>query len=197
MKLRTNKDELIELRSQNIFLDNDFLSLIFSDEEILENTVNTIPGHFYIDPFVKFEFLRDVFDPEKRATKQKFVDVFNSMPNHPDMYRRIHIQALELSQIYASQRKAKGVSLVDLMLGAQLVQSAGYAYIITGNRKDFPPILFDLVTVLNYEQADDSIRAISILKANTENYKYYKQKLDEITKAQMQKIDEDLSKRQK
>jgi predicted nucleic acid-binding protein len=189
MKLRVNLAELPSIKGKAVFIDNDYLSILYSDEEIFEQTLKNIPGDFYIDPFVKFEFLRDVFDPEIRAAKEKFVDGFNVMPDHPELYNQNKEFALELSQIYASQKKAVGVSLVDLLLAAQLVKYSPNVLLITGNRKDYPAILFDLVTVLSYEQNNDSVRSISVLTLNTNNYSFYKQKLAEIKRKEIQKIE--------
>lgn len=182
MKLRVNKEEVGALKGKAIFVDSDFLGVLYSDEEIFEETLKTLPGNLYIDPFVRFEFLRDVTDLQKRINKQTFLNgkVFNPAISHPELYIKVRDIAINLSYIYASQNKAKGVSIVDLMLAAQLIRSPNDSIILTGNRKDYPSIIFDAVTILNYEPKDDNVRSITALKLNKDNYEYHKQNLENI-----------------
>lgn len=45
------------------------------------------------------------------------------------------------------------------------------AVLITGNKRDFPSIIFDVITVLNIEQkGDGSIRSFCVVKFNKDKF---------------------------
>ena len=56
------------------------------------------------------------------------------------------------------------------MLASVLMYLNGKSVLITGNKKDFPSCVFDIVSVLNFEAADGNVRAISIIKFNQEKF---------------------------
>ncbi|MEY2664738.1 MAG: hypothetical protein RIT04_546 [Candidatus Parcubacteria bacterium] len=195
MHLRINKTEIEELKSINhVLVDSDYLSMMYSNETIFKETYKLFGNKLTLDPFIKFEFLRDVFEPQIRANKELFINskIFNSLPDHPELYVQVKNYAIELSQIYASQSKAKGVSLVDLMLAGQLVRTHDSAVILTGNRKDYPMIIFDTVSILNVEiPREDKVRGISLIKLNRLNLDSYRDKLEKMK----QKISSEISKK--
>ena len=73
-----------------------------------------------------------------------------------------------LSKIYSHKGHTKNtkMSLVDLFLGARCMMHASSTMIITGNKKDFPNSVFDIVAVINIEQNDGNIKPYTILKFN-------------------------------
>ncbi len=102
------------------------------------------------------------------------------MPDHQEVYLQTRKIALELSSIYASQKKAQGASLTDLFLAAQLAKTGDKCALLTGNRKDFPSIMFDVVSIFNIETNEDGIKSFSLLKLNDTNYQKYKENLAKI-----------------
>ncbi len=157
-------------RNKYIFLDNDFLGIIFSSEEILRQSIKVLTGYRTIDPFTKFEFLRDVFLPEIRDKKEEFISnpIFSPVIEHQEIFKKINNNALILSRLYSHQGKS-GASLVDLLLAANLMLYRE-AILVTGNKKDFPDFIFDLVGVMNFEEKSGNIKAISIVKFNSTKF---------------------------
>jgi hypothetical protein len=155
-----------------IFLDNDFLGSIFADSELLAHALPVLDGYRVIDTFTRLEFLRDVWDPRIRTLKEEFVDsdiFFPSINDHQYIFGMVKANALALSRIYALNKRP-GASLVDLLLAGTLMLYPD-AVLVTGNKKDFPSFLFDLVAVINYEQKDGNIRAISVVQFNAKKFK--------------------------
>lgn len=170
--LRVNEAEQGEVIGKYKFLDNDFLSLLFYDEDLFVESLQFLGGNFLIDAFTKFEFLRDVFQPEIRTNKETFISndrVFADAELHHEIFRSLHANTLLLSRLYAHKKKA-GVSPVDLLLAAQLMRRSTSSVLVTGNKKDFPSFMFDTVTVMNYEQKDGSFKAISVVKFNSDKF---------------------------
>jgi len=167
-----NKDALA---GRYIFLDNDFLSVIFSDGDALEDVLNLTEGSAFlmIDALTRFEFLRGVFLPARRAIAERFVDneeAFMPAAEHPTIQKSIRDNSLILSNLYAHQ-KCEGASTVDLFLAGRVMLHAPKALIITGNRKDFPGFLFDIAGVLNYDvEKSGQVRAYSVIEFNKDKY---------------------------
>ena len=70
---QSNPAEIIKNKA-GVFADNDFLSLIAEDKELLKETLSLLSGKkLYLFPFSEFEFLRDVFLPKQRILKEEFV----------------------------------------------------------------------------------------------------------------------------
>lgn len=68
------------------YLDNDFLSLLFSDSDVFTDIESlTKRGSVYVDPRTRFEFLREVFLLEQRSLKERFLDnnLFQKNEDHP------------------------------------------------------------------------------------------------------------------
>jgi hypothetical protein len=177
--------DLIKKSVDYVFIDNDFLGMMYSSPEVLKITISIFNGKILLDPYTRFEFLRDVFDAKIRANKEIFIDssIFGSTEDHAEVYKQLKEFAMELSQIYASQGKAKGVSLVDLLLASQLLwRSKHRVAILTGNRKDYPFIIFDTVCILNVENqnAKDEVRPISLIMLNNKNLTHYQSVLKKI-----------------
>lgn len=108
--------------------------------------------------------------PKQKELKEEFINnpLFESIPDHQEIYKKVQINALLLSQIYAHQNQ-HGASIVDLILGARLMQSHYSSLVITGNRKDFPSCVFDNVAILNLEQSNGTVQPFYIVEFNAKN----------------------------
>ncbi len=176
----SNLKNLSKLEGDYIFIDNDFLSALFHNEDLLRETLEVfVKNYFVIDPFVQFEFLRGVFLSKQLELKINFVtnkEVFSPADDHQEIYNKLRINAVILSQIYEHQNqksksKSKGSSsFVDLFLASRLMDKSLSSVLITGNKKDFPTCVFDALGVLNHERADGDMQAFSILRFNREKF---------------------------
>lgn len=161
MKILTDSDTLRKkINGRYIFIDSDFLGQLFAYEEILEQFIALVPDSLLIiDPYIELEFRRDVFLPKQRTLKEQFINnaLFQPIPEHQEIYKKVKINALLLSQIYAHQNE-HGSSLVDLFLAGRLMLTSHTSFIITGNRKDFPNCIFDNVAILNIENIKGTVQ---------------------------------------
>ena len=173
--------------SNYLLLDNDFISELFRDSEILKEFLSIYKETiFLIDPLIKFEFLRDVFEPKQRRIKKAFISQSIFLPIYDTQEDTVKLRenAMLLSIIYSHKghnRNSK-ISLVDLFLGSRCMLNAPSLQVITGNKKDFPTSVYDIIKIINIEQNDGIIKPYSLLKFNKEKFnKYYKevQKLEE------------------
>lgn len=167
-----------DLKGQYIFFDSDFLGVIFSDPELLKESITLIDGFRVIDGFTRLEFLRDVWLPEIREKKEEFLnsDIFCPIMEHQELFKQIKENALELSRLYAHENnsgKKGSVSTVDLLLAGTLMFYPN-SILVTGNKKDFPSCIFDTKGVFNFEQGDGSMRAISLVKFNQDKFETQK-----------------------
>lgn len=154
-----------------VFCDNDFLSVLAQDVTLLLQALELFPDKLCLDPFTQMEFLRSVFLPEQREVKEKLIDkAFSLAENHQEILLKIMKSAMDLSRLYAYKSQGTGASLVDLLLAGRMATVAYTMYLATGNSKDFPSCIFDTISIINFEQNDGSIRAISIKKFNKEKY---------------------------
>src|SRR6266404_7284209 len=104
MKLFTNKDATDSSAGLYILIDNDFLSEIFWDEDVLKEFINTFEkNYFLIDPLTEFEFLRDVYEPKQRKLKKAFIakSLFFPVPNRQEIFLKLWDNAMLLSTIYS------------------------------------------------------------------------------------------------
>jgi hypothetical protein len=166
-------------QKQLILADSDFLGIIFEDKEILDEVVNLLGGkQISLYPLTEFEFLRDVFVSKQRTIKEEFIskDLFAHLPEdaHVKIFYKLLENALILSKIFAHQsQKAKQrntSSFVDLMLAGLLMYLREKVVLVTGNKKDFPSCIFDLISVLNKEEQDGSIRSICVIVFNESGF---------------------------
>ena len=161
MKLLVDESASSKFTGKNIFLDNDFLSAIFGDEELFKNTLAFFSrGFLTIDSLVKFEFLRDTYLPPQRKLKEAFISksIFAPVTNHNDIFLRIQNNALLLSKIYThtNQPNCKP-SFIDLMLAGRMMFHENVGVLVTHNKKDFPSCVFNIETVLNAERTKDAV----------------------------------------
>lgn len=201
MNLRVNESDRKEIAKINcVFVDNDYLAMMYDSPEILAETVRIFSGKLTVDPFTRFEFLRDVFYPKIRATKELFLEskVFWMMPDHPELYNAVRQHAIKLSYIYASQGKGKGASFPDLILAGQLVRTGEYATILTGNRKDYPSIIFDVVSILGIDKPEsDEVKSVTLLKLNRGNLKKHEANLAKMDSQTLEEVRTDLERLKK
>ena len=94
--------------------------------------------------------------------------LFLPLPNRQETFLKLQENALLLSKIYSlkGHNKNTKISLVDLFLGAREMLSAGTTFIITGNKRDFPNSIFDVITVISIEQNDGGMKPYTILCFN-------------------------------
>ncbi|MFA6503124.1 MAG: hypothetical protein WCT45_02620 [Candidatus Paceibacterota bacterium] len=165
--------EAEQLKDKYIFLDNDFLGIIFEDEELLKSSLTFIDGYRVIDGFTRIEFLRDVWLPEIREKKEQFLnsELFFPVSEHQELFKQTRENAIELSRLYAHNNPGRkgGVSTVDLLLAGTLMFYRK-SILVTGNKKDFPSCIFDTIGVLNFEQKDGHMRAISFVQFNSDKF---------------------------
>jgi len=176
MSFHVNENISNTLKGQYLLLDNDFLAVMFSDEKDYSYLVKLLASSYMVvDQLTVFEFLRDIYVPEQRQVREKFIandQLFLPTPKHSDIFSKIQDNALILSKIYAHHRNKHGASpsLVDLFLAARVMLTRGKYLIITGNKRDYPNILFDTVEILTLESADGSLQPFAVLKFNLKNF---------------------------
>ncbi|MBU1085752.1 MAG: hypothetical protein ABIJ43_03025 [Candidatus Beckwithbacteria bacterium] len=162
-----------------VYLDNDFLSALFKDEELLKQVNDVLSGgNLLIDPFTKFEFLRGTYIPKEVKTSKDFIEQpgFITAPNRQEIFLKIQENALLLSTIYSHKNISKkknsgGLSIVDLFLAGRLMLNWSKTVLITGNKKDFPRCVFDVLGVINFEQeGDGSMRVYSLVQFSKEKF---------------------------
>lgn len=162
-----------KIAGKYLYLDTDFLSKILDDGEALKSfVVLTNRSYIVIEPNIKFEFLRNVYLPEKRMALEKFIDndeLFYRAIDHQTIFSQQRANALTLSYVYA-QNGCKSASLVDLFLAGRALIENPRALIVTGNRKDFPSTIFNAIGYLNYEERDGQIRAFAVLEFSKGKY---------------------------
>ncbi len=162
-------EEIINKR--RVLLDTDFISTISKDEEAFDDFRKLTDGksELLIDPFTRFELLRHVFKVGRRLILEQFlaIDIFIPAETHPTVFLPILENSLKLSWVYA-HNGCTTASPVDVIVASRSIFQK--ALIITGNRRDFPNVLFKLVGVINYEEGN-STRAYSILEFDQDGYK--------------------------
>lgn len=164
------------LRGRYVYLDNDFLSVLFEDEDALESLLElTRSAHLLIDPNTRFEFLRSVFLSTRRELLEKFIDnddLFIPAPDHQDIFKQLRVNALTLSYLYA-HNNCTSASFIDLFLASRIMLQHPKSVVITGNRKDFPSSIFKCLGILNYQvekDGKDCVRAFWVLTFDKDKY---------------------------
>ena len=161
-----------ELKQKYIFIDNDFLSILFHKENVFIDTIELFnTNKFIFDPFTKFEFLRDIFVPAQYNIKEQFLNkkIFNEAQDHPEIYHKLKDNAIILSRIYAHNNTKTKSDVVDLFLASRIMYHQNYL-LITGNKRHFPSCIFTTIAVLNVESEDSGVQAFSIIKFDKEKF---------------------------
>lgn len=169
-----SNNNLTVLNGKYIFVDNDFLKFLFDDEINLREGLNSFPkSYLSVDPLIRFEFLRDVYLPSQFEIKNKFIStegVFHPAISHNEIFDKIKDNALLISKIYAHKIGGGGWSTIDLLLAGRAMHYWNTSAIITGNKKDFPSIIFDTLGIINYETSNNQIKTFCIIKFNKEKF---------------------------
>ena len=191
MKFYLNEKDISSIKDIFVFVDNDFLGILFSDGEALTQISELFLNCFIIDPLIKFEFLRDIFLPTQRIIKEEFISnshFFYPAENHQEVFKKVQGNAIYLSQIYSHNNTSAKPSIADLFLAGRLMNYAERSVLITGNKKDFPNCVFSTLTVLNYEQeGDNSIKSFPVIKFDISKFKGCETKLLNVQKALIKK----------
>lgn len=178
-----SESDFSALSGKYIFLDNDFLGKLYSDEYVLAQCIDKFKtSYLAIDDFNKFEFLRDVFLPQQRTLKEQFLslEIFYPVEFHQETLRKIYDNALLISQIYSHANHNKGWGTVDLLLAGRIVYHYKNSVLITGNRKHFSSVLFDTVGLLNTESQDGTVQTFYIIALNKEKFDKAVEKLNRL-----------------
>lgn len=169
--LNSNLQKLLD--KKYIYLDNDFLSELFSNREsVFVQFADIVKGgSVFIDIHTEFEFLRDVISPVDRKIKENFLssEIFNLTNNHQEVMTQIQANALIFSKVYAHQHKSSGIGYVDLHLAARIMHLYSVSILITGNKKHYPCV-FDTVDVISIEQGDDTVQSYYVLAFNKKKF---------------------------
>lgn len=152
-----------------IFLDNDFLGVLFHDaDSLIDLSKISKKGYLIVEPLTEFEFLQSVFHPKQRDLKEKFLEIFYPATDHQTIFTQQRKNALTLSYLYA-HNGCVGVGVVDLLLASRALIHTN-ALIVTGNKKHYPAVLFDTIGILNSEQRDGTIRSFPVLAFSQSKY---------------------------
>ena len=176
MRIFTDKETLkANVNGKQIFIDNDFLGLLFEHEDVLRQFIELLPDCILvIDPFIELEFRRDVFLPKQRILKEEFVNgpIFLSISDEQEIYKKVRTNTLLLSQIYAHQKEndKNTASLVDLLLAARVMFATNPSLILTGNRRDFPSCIFDTIAILNLESKNGIAQPFYLVEFNPDKF---------------------------
>jgi hypothetical protein len=161
-----------------IFLDTNFIKALFDEEGLLEFSLKFFDGAtFIIHPLVKFEFLRDIYIPEQKEIKEKFVSqevVFFPEETNNEIARKAENRAMILSSIYRHQKdKYKNdpkPSYVDLTLASRVGDNPKKYFILTQNKKDFPICIFDVLATIMVEKDSGEVPTYFLLKFNEQKF---------------------------
>jgi len=177
--------KISEIKDKNIFLDNDFLGILFGSEDFFSEFLGIFPRVlFLIDPLTVFEFMRDIFIPKQRELREKFIyidKIFAVVPNHHENFEAIQKNALLLSKICSHENVKSNPGVVDLFLAGRVMMHADNAVLITSNQKHFPRFLFEVVSVLNYvDEKSEDTKVFYFLKFNKNKFQDCSTSLEEI-----------------
>jgi hypothetical protein len=164
---------------QQIYLDADMLGVLVRDKtgEQANQFFGLFAGAtFIIHPLIRFEFLRDIFVPKQRAIKEDFIDDkewFVHDVDHQEVHVKVRDRAMDLSQIYAhagQKTRHTGWSTIDLILAARVGTGNKDTLLLTGNRKDYPSVVFDQLATIVFSNSDDSQSVFTLLRFNADAY---------------------------
>jgi len=159
------------VRNRYLFIDNDFLNLLFKSEEFLEGFFKVYQAAFlHYDSLTGLEFLRDIFVQKERVVREQFLSlgIFLPATQHQSIFRQVSDNALILSKIYA-RNKHKPQTLDLLLAGKVMIYDPDRYLLITGNKKHFPECVWDLQTSISFYEPERYLN-FSILKFNKEKF---------------------------
>lgn len=158
-----------------IFVDNDVLTELQNNPELVESLTTALNSRkLYLHPLTEFESLRDIPFLETRLIKERFLN----SPLFKKISRELYVEflpkftdnALLLSSIYTLKQYKGDSSYVDLMLAGMLISLSDKGALLTGNAKDFPRCVFDVLSVINVDQEDGHMKAFCIVGFNKEKF---------------------------
>lgn len=155
MPLLVASAENAPIVGKNIFFDNDVLLNISTDEELLKEIFQLLNGsYFMIDPLTELEFMRGVIYSDEITIKDQFIKTaFEIAVNHQEQFRKIQENHILLSRIYrTNKQQGKNASFVDLSLAGRIMMNYSNSLLLTCNKVDFPPCVFDIARVFVYEK---------------------------------------------
>lgn len=174
------------LASKQLLLDNDFLSFVFSKEEIFTELPNIFShSSLIIDPLTEFEFLRDIYLPAERVLREQFIQspLFVPAINHQQIFKQIQVNALFLSKLYAHGNNKCKPSTIDLLLAGRAMLYKDNLYLVTGNKKDFPSQVFDIKGIISVDREGFSgIKTYSVLGFNQDKYEKAYEKYNKMSR---------------
>jgi len=183
--LHISANESRGFKGRYVYLDNDFLSVLYKNEGVFVSIIKLFHESFlFVDPLTKFEFLRGIYVPGEKGLMEEFIDGFEMATNHNDVFQNLQKNALDLSLIYSHKGRTQGVSTVDLLLAGRIMHNKQTnPLLITGNRKDFPSFIFDTKTILNIESTKtDEVKTFSVIEFNKNKFDECKKDLEKVSK---------------
>lgn len=161
------------IKGKYIFLDTDFLNVLFHNTDVLKQITNlTTDSFLHIDELTQFELLRGVFEPKKVQMLTDFMenDSFIPIHFHQTQFQQIKNNAITLSRIFSMKAKSKTSSLADLYLAGRVMMNPHQNVILTGNKKDFPSCVFDTTGVISAESNGDTIQSFCVMQFSTTKF---------------------------
>lgn len=177
------------LKSKNyVFIDNDALGFMFSDFEIAKYLQELFSNNdILLDPLIKIEFLRDIYDPKQMEKRFKFLkpEIFYDVILTKDNFNHSIETSLELSKIFANKNSGGGSrpGTIDLFFMSRFIKYSDNAHLFTGNSRHFPQEVFDTKGILTHVCADSSNRTFSLLEFSKKKYQNCLQDLNKIQKS--------------
>src|SRR3989344_426354 len=138
--------------------------------------VNATPSFSEI---VRLEFLRG---SEKHDKALQFIEIF--FGNDPFTLRlddRVYELAYDIDKIYR-RRGNKKVGIGDLLIAAQIARFSlpkrekNHLLLATQNHKDFSPVLFDLLDVVNIRIQNGVIKTVGLYQFSAERFEQLRPK---------------------
>lgn len=182
-------NQVLGIEGKYIYLDNDFLKALSEDDNFAQSIYRLLAkGYLAIDNLVRLEFLRDIFIPDQREEKEKFIinnNFFKQSILHPETFIEQQNNALLLSRMYQQQiqktKKNTGchASPVDLLLASRIMLNYERELLITGNKRDFPSCIFDIIHIFPHELPQGNIVPFCLIKFNKNKFdKCFKELLE-------------------
>lgn len=163
-----------EIKGKFIFLDNNTLNTVFKDKETFSVFLGLLKvGSPALDPFTVFEFQRDNFDPRIREINQKMLnsEYFIRLPKNQELFLKIQTNALLLSRIFSKENPGnKSWDSIDLYIAGRIMLNYNSSVLITKDRRDFPPPIFQTVGLINLENDKGEVSVLAVLKFNKEKF---------------------------
>lgn len=148
MKIFIPRDFLLAIKGKHLLLDTNFFIDASNHKKQFERLVKAFLENdatlVSIEP-VQTEFLKGSPSENKYKIKVEYFEeiISNFIPITKDIFDNVR----ELTKMY--KEEGKGVSIVDLLLGATLIKYQKNLCLITKDIKDFPTNIFRRLTHFN------------------------------------------------